>query len=138
MDIKAVFFDLDGTLFTSTRNVAATTRRAIVELHKNKILVGIATGRGPAFVLPLMETLGLDFAVAYNGQYIFTPDAILSTTPIDKKTLRDIVEFSRKHGRDISLGMADGVHGSSLLKFGETRTAQLIANMLPKNISSLT
>ena len=138
MDIKAVFFDLDGTLFTSTRNVAATTRRAIVELHKNKILVGVATGRGPAFVLPLMETLGLDFAVAYNGQYIFTPDAILSTTPIDKKTLRDFVEFSRKHGRDISLGMADGVHGSSLLKFGETRTAQLIANMLPKNISSLT
>lgn len=138
MDIKAVFFDLDGTLFTSSRNVAATTRRAIVELHKKKILVGVATGRGPAFVLPLMETLGLDFAVTYNGQYIFTPDEVLSTTPIDKKTLRNIVEFAKKYGRDISFGMADGVHGSGLLKFGETRTAQVIANILPKHMSSLT
>ena len=138
MNIKAVFFDLDGTLFTSSRNVAATTRRAIVELHKNKILVGVATGRGPAFVLPLMETLGLDFAVTYNGQYIFTPDEVLSTTAIDKKTLRHIIDFSKKHGRDISLGMADGVHGSGLLKFGETRTAQVIANILPKHVSSLT
>lgn len=138
MDIKAVFFDLDGTLFTSTRNVAATTRRSIVELHKNKILVGVATGRGPAFVLPLMETLNLDFAVTFNGQYIFTPDAILSTTPIDKKTLREVVEFSRKNGHDISFGMADGVHGSSLVKFGETRTAQVIANLLPSKMSDVT
>lgn len=138
MNIKAVFFDLDGTLFTSTRTVAATTRRAIVELHKNKTLVGVATGRGPAFVLPLMETLGLDFAVTYNGQYIFTPDAILSTSPIDMKTLRDIIDFSRKHGRDVSLGMADGVHGSGLVKFGETRTAQVIAGLLPQKMSGLT
>lgn len=138
MNIKAVFFDLDGTLFTSTRNVAATTKRAIVELHKNKILVGVATGRGPAFVLPLMETLGLDFAVTYNGQYIFTPDAVISTSPIDKKTLRDVIEFSRRHGRDVSLGMANGVHGSGLVKFGETRTAQVIASILPQKMSGLT
>ncbi|GFH41382.1 Cof-type HAD-IIB family hydrolase [Pseudolactococcus insecticola] len=138
MATKAVFFDLDGTLFTGTRNVAATTRRAIVELHKNKILVGVATGRGPAFVLPLMETLELDFAVTYNGQYIFTPKKVLATRPIDKTTLREVVDYAGKNGRDISLGMADGVHGSSLVKFGETRTAQVIAGILPKKMSGLT
>lgn len=138
MEIKAVFFDLDGTLFTSARNVSATTRRSIVELHKNKVLVGVATGRGPAFVLPLMETLNLDFAVAYNGQYIFTPDAMIATTPIDKKTLREVIDFARQNGHDISFGMADGVHGSSLVKFGETRTAQVIANLLPEKMSDVT
>ncbi|MDR1605843.1 MAG: Cof-type HAD-IIB family hydrolase [Streptococcaceae bacterium] len=138
MGIKAVFFDLDGTLFTSTRHIATTTKCALAELHRQNIIVGVATGRGPAFVLPLMETLGLDVAVTYNGQYIFTPDAILSTTPIDKKTLREVVSFAREHGRDTSLGMADGVHGSSLVKFGETRTAQLIAGFLPKKMSDLT
>ena len=43
MDIKAVFFDLDGTLFTSTRGVATSTRKAIQELRQKDIFVGIAT-----------------------------------------------------------------------------------------------
>ena len=86
MDIKAVFFDLDGTLFTGTRSVAPSTRVAIDELKRKDILVGIATGRGPAFALPLMEELHLDFAVTYNGQYIFTPKAVLHAEESAKRT----------------------------------------------------
>lgn len=52
MKTKAVFFDLDGTLFTSTRGVAGSTKKAIEELKRKGIFVGIATGRGPAFVYP--------------------------------------------------------------------------------------
>ncbi len=137
MDIKAVFFDLDGTLFTGTRSVAPSTRVAIDELKRKDILVGIATGRGPAFALPLMEELHLDFAVTYNGQYIFTPKAVLHAEEIDKRTLRKIVRFAKDNHRDISLGAAHGVNGSKLLKFGETRMAGIISGILPSGTSDI-
>ncbi len=40
-------------------------------LEREGILVGLATGRDPRFVLQYMASLGLDLAIAYNGQYIF-------------------------------------------------------------------
>lgn len=137
MDIKAVFFDLDGTLFTSTRGIAASTRRAIIELHQQGILVGIASGRGPAFCLPLMEELNFDFAVTYNGQYVFTPKEVLIENPLDKKLLRKIARFAIKNNRDISLGTSYGANGSSLMKFGESRFGGWLAGILPSNTSGL-
>lgn len=137
MTIKAVFFDLDGTLFTSTRGVAASTRKAIEDLRLAGILVGIATGRGPAFSLPLLEDLDLDFAVTFNGQYVLTPKEVLFEHPLDVGLLRKMIRYSLDHHREISLGTAQGVNGSSLLKFGETRLAGLLSGILPKGTSGV-
>ena len=46
-------------------------KKPLKSLKKQGIFVGLATGRGPSFVQPYLENLGLDFAVTYNGQYIF-------------------------------------------------------------------
>ena len=135
--IKAVFFDLDGTLFTSTRGIANSTRKAIEDLKRKDILVGIATGRGPAFAYPLLEDLKLDFAVTFNGQYIFTPKEIIFENPLDEETLRKIITFSISHHRDISIGTAQGVNGSRLLKFGETKMAGILTKFLPKGTSGV-
>ena len=44
--IKAVFFDIDGTLLShSTNSVPASARRALEELREKGILTFIATGR---------------------------------------------------------------------------------------------
>ena len=137
MDIKAVFFDLDGTLFTSTRGVANSTRKAIRELRHKGIFVGIATGRGPAFVMPLLEDLDMDFAVTYNGQYIFTPKEIIFDNPLDKKTLKNLMTYATQNQADISLGTAHGVNGSGLLKFGETRLAGFLSGLLPSSTSGV-
>ncbi|CAM3146890.1 Cof-type HAD-IIB family hydrolase [Lactococcus hircilactis] len=137
MKTKAVFFDLDGTLFTSTRGVAASTKKTIEALKRIGILVGIATGRGPAFVLPLLEDLKLDFAVTYNGQYVFTPKAVIFENPIREETLKKIVTYALEYHRDISIGTSKGVVGSGLLKFGETRTAGILAKILPKGTSDV-
>ena len=77
MAIKAVFFDIDGTLLNDRKNVQQSTLKAINSLKKQGIFVGVATGRGPGFVQPYLENLGLDFAISYNGQYIFTRDQVL-------------------------------------------------------------
>ena len=50
-------------------------------MKEDGILVGLATGRGPGFVQPFMDNLGLDFAVTYNGQYILTHDKVLYQKP---------------------------------------------------------
>ncbi|GFH43472.1 haloacid dehalogenase [Lactococcus hodotermopsidis] len=135
MDIKAVFFDLDGTLFTGTRGIAASTKRSIDEMRRKGILVGLATGRGPSFVMPLLENLRLDFAVTYNGQYIFTLEETIDTTPIDKSSLRRILTYAQENHVDISLGGANGVKGSGLMKFGESKTGQVLAGLLPEKLS---
>ncbi|MBB5888774.1 Cof-type HAD-IIB family hydrolase [Lactovum miscens] len=130
-DVKAVFFDLDGTLLTPTRGIAPSTRRAIIDMRRNGILVGIATGRGPAFAAPLLEELNLNFAITYNGQYILDSKNVYYEHPMDKKLITKIIRYAADNHRDLSFGKADGITGSGLLKFGETRTAGYIAGILP-------
>ena len=72
MEVKAVFFDIDGTLVNDRKSVLKSTKDAIKIVKEQGVLVGVATGRGPFFVKELMDDLDLDFAVTYNGQYIFT------------------------------------------------------------------
>ncbi|MDR0199654.1 MAG: Cof-type HAD-IIB family hydrolase [Streptococcaceae bacterium] len=136
-EVKAVFFDLDGTLLTPTRGIAPSTRQAISDLRRNGILVGIATGRGPAFALPLLEELGLNFAVTYNGQYIIDAKNVLYANPLDKRLVHRIVRYAADNHRDLSFGLADGVSGSGLLKFGETRTGGFIAGLLPSGVANI-
>ncbi|MFB1292271.1 HAD hydrolase family protein, partial [Streptococcus pyogenes] len=50
MTVKAVFFDIDGTLLNDRKNIQKTTQKAIQQLKKQGIMVGLATGRGPGFV----------------------------------------------------------------------------------------
>ena len=45
MEIKAVFFDIDGTLINDSRTVLKSTEAAIKSLQEQGILVGLATGR---------------------------------------------------------------------------------------------
>ena len=71
MEVKAVFFDIDGTLVNDRKSVLKSTKDAIKIVKEQGVLVGVATGRGPFFVKELMDDLDLDFAVTYNGQYIF-------------------------------------------------------------------
>ena len=82
MEVKAVFFDIDGTLVNDRKSVLKSTKDAIKIVKEQGVLVGVATGRGPFFVKELMDDLDLDFAVTYNGQYIFTKDRVLFTSPI--------------------------------------------------------
>ena len=77
----------------------------------------MATGRGPFFVRPFIKRYDFDFAVTYNGQYIFTKDKVLSASPIDKKNLHDLIDYAKKHRIEIALGTEDGVEGSRIMEF---------------------
>ena len=135
MAIKAVFFDIDGTLLNDNKRVEKATVLAIKNLKEQRILVGVATGRGPGFVQPFMDNLGLDFAVTYNGQYIFTRDKILYQNQLPKSLIYRVIRYAGDKKREISLGTASGLVGSGLIEMGTSTFGQIVSRLVPKKLT---
>lgn len=135
MAIKAVFFDIDGTLLNDMKKVQRSTQKAILEMKKQGVLVGLATGRGPGFVAPFMENLGLDFAVTYNGQYIITRDKILYQNQLPKSLIYRAIKFASQNRMEISLGSADDLVGSNIINMGTSPVGQVISRLIPRGLT---
>lgn len=131
--IRAVFFDIDGTLLTDNRTVSKSTILAINALKKQGILVGLATGRDPRFVLQYMASLGLDMAVAYNGQYIFSRDHVLFSQVLEPRQVEQLVDYAKVNHKDLSFGTAKGVFGSRIMSAGTGNLAYRITRMIPES-----
>ncbi|HIH1027434.1 TPA: HAD-IIB family hydrolase [Streptococcus agalactiae] len=132
MAIKAVFFDIDGTLLNDRKNVQKSTIKAIRNLKDQGILVGLATGRGPSFVQPFLENLGLDFAVTYNGQYIYSRSEIIYINQLSKTTVYRLIRYAGARRREISLGTASGLLGSGIIGLGTSRLGQIVSSLVPR------
>ena len=133
--IKAVFFDIDGTLLNDRKKVSETTQKAISELKNQGIFVGLATGRGPAFVAPFMENLGLDFAVTYNGQYIISRDRVIYQNQLPKSTVYRLIKYAQERRREVSLGTSMGLLGSNIINMGTSRFGQAASRLVPKRLT---
>lgn len=131
MAVKAVFFDIDGTLLTDNRDVSQSTIVAINALKKQGILVGLATGRGPRFLLHYMASLGIDVAIAYNGQYIFSREEVLFTNALEQDDVSAMITYANQHQKDLSLGTATGVTGSHIMTFGSGNLVYRLTRMIP-------
>lgn len=129
--IKAVFFDIDGTLLTDSRTVSKSTISAINYLKKKGILVGVATGRDPRFVLQYMASLGLDIGITYNGQYIFSREEVIYSRSIDVNTVNQIIYFAQKYHKDLSFGTAKGVVGSGIMSMGTSNFTYRLTRLIP-------
>lgn len=129
--IKAVFFDIDGTLLTDSRTVSKSTISAINYLKKKGILVGVATGRDPRFVLQYMASLGLDIGITYNGQYIFSREEVIYSSSIDVDTVNQIIHFAQKYHKDLSFGTAKGVVGSGIMSMGTSNFSYRLTRLIP-------
>lgn len=133
MAIKAVFFDIDGTLLNDRKNVEKSTQRAIRSLKEQGIFVGLATGRGPSFVQAYMDNLGLDFAVTYNGQYILSRDQVLYSNQLPAQQVYRIIRYANEQKREVTLGTASGLVGSGIIGLGTSRFGQVISSIVPKS-----
>lgn len=75
LGIRALFFDLDGTLLTSSKTLAASTVRALEECREGGIGLFVATARPPTLERQLAlprEQMALlsDGGVFYNGALV--------------------------------------------------------------------
>ena len=83
--IKAIFFDIDGTLFSHKLNdVPASTRYALARLRSRGVKTVVATGRHMLDFRQLpVKDISFDAYIMLNGQLIFDEDKkIYASTPI--------------------------------------------------------
>jgi len=84
--IKALFFDIDGTLVSfGTHSIPSSTIEAIEIARAKSIKVFIATGRAPSIINNLSELQErnlIDGYITMNGAYCFVGDKIIYKKPI--------------------------------------------------------
>lgn len=130
--IKAIFFDVDGTLLSSNGRVSKSTKRAIAQAQKKGILCGISTGRGPSSLTKIVKNLNLDMFVTYNGQLVYTKEKILYARAFEKEVIEEIVHFGNNHSRQILFGSKDRTEGSLTMRIGESAFVRRCIRFIPR------
>ncbi len=94
--IKAVFFDIDGTLLSfKTHKVAKSTEQAIALLQKKGIKVILSTGRSINSI-DHVKYLNFDGFITFNGGYCVTMQGdLLFKQTINAEDIRSILEYSK-------------------------------------------
>ena len=98
--IKAVFFDIDGTLYSHrTNRVPPSALDAIRQLRKQGILVFLATGRHRPQLesLPQLRELEYDGAVTLNGSYCYDRHGLIFHNPICREDIAALLSWLEKH-----------------------------------------
>ena len=91
--IKAVFFDIDGTLVSfNTHRMPDSTIQALNELRRKGIKIFIATGRPPASITNL-ENIKFDGYITMNGGCCSVEGEIIYKNPIPKNNVEALIKY---------------------------------------------
>ena len=109
-NIKAVFFDIDGTLLSfKTGKVPSSTQNAIQKLREKGIKVIIATGRS-INSLHHIDHLKFDGFITFNGAYcITTSNKLISRYTIDPSDIKSLINYAKNIPLSYSLMYEDKV-----------------------------
>lgn len=119
--IKAVFFDIDGTLITSRNQVLPSTIDSLHRLRAQKIPVGIATGRGPHMLPKAVRRLPMDYYIFYNGQLIYNRQGeVLSATPFPFDAKTQLLAYAQAQRIPLLLQTADKTYGNAMMKMAQS------------------
>ncbi len=108
--IRALFFDVDGTLLSfDTHRVPDSTREALREAHERGVKILIATGR-PASALGALAGIEFDGVVALNGADALLPDGRrIGCTPIPPDEFVRVQEVAREFDFPVILELNEGM-----------------------------
>lgn len=108
--IKAVFFDVDGTLVSfNTHQIPASTLSAIERLREKGIKVIVATGRS-INTIQNVSHIPFDGFITFNGGCCVATDGrLLSITSIDPGNIGSLLEYSDINPLSFSLMYKDKV-----------------------------
>lgn len=83
--VKAIFFDIDGTLVSfQTHCVSPKLLDGLHRLQEKGIRLFLATGRHRSAIGPAADVFPFDGFITVNGQYCFTKQAVLRSNPIPR------------------------------------------------------
>lgn len=104
MGTKAIFFDIDGTLWDDHFRIPDSTVKAFQMLRENGHLTFICTGRTRSYIQDeRLFALGFDGLVAGCGTYIEKDGEILFYRPIERGLLRQTLAYLKPHHYPIVL-----------------------------------
>ncbi|MGO4708924.1 Cof-type HAD-IIB family hydrolase [Chryseobacterium sp. 2TAF14] len=108
--IKAVFFDVDGTLISlKTRKIPESTQKAIESLRKKGIKVIVATGRSMND-LSHIKHIEFDGFLTYNGGFCMTTDhQVIYRQVIHSDDIKSLIRYSEKSPLTFTLMYEDKV-----------------------------
>lgn len=95
--IKAVFFDIDGTLMSfKTHKVSASTEEAIAQLQAKGIKTILSTGRSINSINHV-RYLNFDGYITFNGGYCLSREGnILFKKTIDPQDIRAVITYAKQ------------------------------------------
>jgi Cof subfamily protein (haloacid dehalogenase superfamily) len=93
--IKVVISDLDGTLLNSDHSISDYTKSVFQELHHQKYLIIVATGRHHIDAMSIVENLGIPtYLVTSNGARIHSPKKeLLYSFNIKSEAIKSILSL---------------------------------------------
>lgn len=102
--IKAIFFDIDGTLVSfRTHTVPESTRKALKQLHEQGVKLFIATGR-PKLLINNLDDLEFDGYITLNGAHCFTADYHdIYKGSIPPNDIEQLVSYCKNHDYPLCL-----------------------------------
>lgn len=96
-EIKAVFFDIDGTLVDfQTHRIPQSTMQALYALREKGIKICVATGRHKGNLEVLENTFDFDAYITINGQYAAHGDTALHKNPFQKADILPVIRHVEK------------------------------------------
>ncbi len=95
--VKAIFFDIDGTLVSfKTHQVPKSTFDALCKLKEQGIKLFIATGRGKDG-LDVLNDFPFDGYITLNGQYCYNSKQLIYENTIQTEDLQFLLDYLDKH-----------------------------------------
>ncbi len=111
--IKAAFFDVDGTLSTTSHTMLEPTRRAVETLREQGIRTVVASGR-PAYELPSFLDGLFDAQVCLNGQVCRDAQGVYRDCPLPDADVRAVASQIRSGAFDALVLQGDGMFTTRL------------------------
>lgn len=113
--IRALFFDVDGTLVSfDTHRVPASAREALAAAHARGVKIFIATGRTFSN-LEVVAGLPCDGVISLNGADCLTPDGrSIADAPIPPADFERALEVARRYGFPVMLELEEGIFADRL------------------------
>ena len=114
--IKAMFFDVDGTLVSfRTHKATAAMADALEQLHRRGIKLFISTGRHPRMLQYLRDLFPFDGWVTMSGQFCYCGDQVIHRNPMDRQAVEELVSAAASNafscifleGHDIYINYAN-------------------------------
>ena len=99
MNIKALFFDIDGTLVSfKTHKIQSSTIEALQKAKEKGIKIYISTGRPLGFITNLSEIEHLiDGYITTNGAFSFTKNSVISKHPMNTEEVLLFIDYAKKY-----------------------------------------